>query len=124
MVDRDATDPSAADRPGEIAFDDCLKVEIVTGTIVGVRVDAKARIPVFVLDVDFGPHGRKTNSARITGNYTPGTLFGKQTSSPLRKGSAAQTPGRRAQPSQTEICSRSSSERVPAARFSRSTSRM
>lgn len=74
----DATNPPAADRSGEIAFDDFLKVKIVTGTIVGVRVNAKARVPAFVVDVDFGPHGRKTSSARITGNYTPDTLLGKQ----------------------------------------------
>ena len=71
-------EPSDADRPGEITFDDFLKVEIVTGTIVGVRANAKARVPAFVVDVDFGPHGRKTSSAQITGNYTPDTLLGKQ----------------------------------------------
>lgn len=67
-----------ADRPGEISFDDFLKVEIVTGTIVDVRVNEKARVPAFVIDVDFGPYGRKTSSAQLTGNYTPETLKGRQ----------------------------------------------
>ena len=74
----DATHPPAADRPGEISFDDFLKVEIVTGTIVDVRINEKARVPAFVIDVDFGPYGRKTSSAQLTGNYTPETLKGRQ----------------------------------------------
>lgn len=74
----DATHPPAADRPGEISFDDFLKVEIVTGTIVDVRINEKARVPAFVVELDFGPHGRKTSSAQLTGNYTPDTLLGRQ----------------------------------------------
>ena len=56
----------------EISFDDFLKVRVVTGTIVGVRVNPKARVPAFVIDIDFGPHGRRRSSAQLTGNYTPG----------------------------------------------------
>ena len=74
----DTTNPSAMDPSGKITFDDFLKVKIVTGTIVGVRVNEKARVPAFVIDVDFGPYGRKTSSAQITGNYTLETLAGKQ----------------------------------------------
>ena len=55
----------------EISFDDFLKVQIVTGTIVDARVNPKARIPAFVIEIDFGSHGRKTSSAQLTGNYTP-----------------------------------------------------
>ena len=69
---------SVADRPGEISLDDFLKVEIITGTIVDVRANEKARVPAFVIDIDFGPYGRKTSSAQLTGNYTPETLRGKQ----------------------------------------------
>ena len=58
-------------RSEEISFDDFLKVQIITGTIVDVRANAKARVPAFVIDIDFGPHGRKTSSAQLTGNYTP-----------------------------------------------------
>ena len=62
----------------EISFDDFLKVRVVTGTIVGVRVNPKARVPAFVIDIDFGPHGRRRSSAQLTGNYTPDSLAGKQ----------------------------------------------
>ena len=62
----------------EISFDDFLKVRIVTGTIVDARVNPKACVPAFVIEIDFGPYGRKTSSAQLTGNYTPDTLIGKQ----------------------------------------------
>ena len=68
----------SGERWEEAAFDEFLKLRIVTGTIVAVRVNAKARVPAFVVEVDFGPHGRKTSSAQLTGNYTPDTLLGKQ----------------------------------------------
>ena len=62
----------------EISFDDFLKVQIVTGTIIDARANPKARVPAFVIEVDFGSHGRKTSSAQLTGNYAPETLIGKQ----------------------------------------------
>ena len=62
----------------EISFDDFLKVQIVTGTIVDARVNEKARVPAFVIEIDFGPHGRRTSSAQLTANYTPDMLEGKQ----------------------------------------------
>ena len=62
----------------EISFDDFLKVQIVTGTIIDARANPKARVPAFVIEVDFGSHGRKTSSAQLTGNYAPKTLIGKQ----------------------------------------------
>ena len=65
-------------RSEEISFDDFLKVQIVTGTIVDARPNPKARVPAFVIDIDFGPHGRKTSSAQLTRNYTPDMLMGKQ----------------------------------------------
>ena len=65
-------------RSEEISFDDFLKVQMITGTIVGARVNPKARVPAFVIDIDFGPHGRRWSSAQLTGNYTPDALVGKQ----------------------------------------------
>ena len=62
----------------EISFDDFLKVQIITGTIIGARINPEARVPAFVIDIDFGPHGRRRSSAQLTGNYTPDTLTGKQ----------------------------------------------
>ena len=69
-------DQMAASR--EISFDDFLKVQVLTGTIVGARVNPKARVPAFIIDIDFGPHGRRTSSAQLTVNYTPDTLMGRQ----------------------------------------------
>lgn len=63
---------------GEISFGDFLKVQILTGTIVDARVNSKARVPAFVMEIDFGPHGRRTSSAQLTANYSPETLIGKQ----------------------------------------------
>ena len=65
-------------RPEEISFDDFLKVQILTGTIVDARINPKARVPACVIDIDFGPHGRRTSSAQLTANYSPESLVGKQ----------------------------------------------
>ena len=62
----------------EISFEDFLKVRIVTGTIVDVRANERARIPAYVVEIDFGPHGHRTSSAQLTRNYAPDDLVGKQ----------------------------------------------
>lgn len=62
----------------EISFDDFLKVEIVTGTIVEAALNPKAKKPAYVLKIDFGELGFKTSSAQITENYSPENLVGKQ----------------------------------------------
>ncbi|MES2766862.1 MAG: tRNA-binding protein [Bacteroidota bacterium] len=62
----------------EISFDDFLKVEIATGTIVEVALNLKAKKPAYVLKIDFGELGFKTSSAQITENYSPENLIGKQ----------------------------------------------
>ena len=62
-----------------ITFDDFLKVEIHTGTVLSARVNEKARKPAYVLEVDFGDAlGVKTTSAQLTDRYTPDDLPGKQ----------------------------------------------
>ena len=63
---------------GEISFDDFLKVRIVTGTIVEAKLNPKARVPAFVLEIDFGPLGRRRSSAQLTRNYAAESLVGKQ----------------------------------------------
>ena len=63
---------------GEISFDDFLKVRIVTGTIVEAELNPKARVPAFVLEIDFGALGRRRSSAQLTRNYTAESLVGKQ----------------------------------------------
>ena len=62
----------------EISFEEFLRVRMITGTIVEARVNPKARVPAFVIEIDFGPHGRRTSSAQLTRNYAPETLVGKQ----------------------------------------------
>lgn len=63
---------------GEISFDEFLKVRIVTGTIVEAKLNPKARVPAFVLEIDFGALGRRRSSAQLTQNYTAESLVGKQ----------------------------------------------
>ena len=70
-----STDTTGAD---EISFDEFLGVHMITGTIVSARVNPKARVPAFVVEIDFGRYGRKTSSAQLTRNYIPATLIGKQ----------------------------------------------
>ena len=62
----------------EISFDDFLKVEIRTGTVLEARLNEKAHKPAYVLTIDFGPEGIKTSSAQLTKNYQPEDLVGLQ----------------------------------------------
>ena len=62
----------------EISFDDFLKVEIRTGTVLEARLNEKARNPAYVLTLDFGPCGIKTSSAQLTKHYQPEDLVGMQ----------------------------------------------
>lgn len=61
-----------------ISFEDFLKVRIHAGTIVEAAPNPKARVPAYVLRIDFGPLGMRTSSAQITRNYTPEELVGRQ----------------------------------------------
>lgn len=62
-----------------IEFEDFQKVEMATGTIIDARVNDKARVPAYVLTIDFGPeYGERTSSAQITRNYQPDDLVGRQ----------------------------------------------
>lgn len=67
-----------SERSATIEFDDFLKVDIRTGTIVDATLNPKARVPAYVLKVDFGELGMKTSSAQITQNYEVAELLGKQ----------------------------------------------
>ncbi len=61
-----------------ISFDDFLKVDIRTGTILEVHDFPKARKPAYQLKIDFGDLGIKQSSAQITDLYSKDELLGKQ----------------------------------------------
>lgn len=61
-----------------ITFDDFLKVELATGTIVSAKPNDKARVPAYILEIDFGERGMRTSSAQLTQNYKLEDLVGKQ----------------------------------------------
>jgi tRNA-binding protein len=67
-----------ADITRQITFDDFLRVDMRVGTVIKAEPNAKARVPAYILTINFGPLGVKTSSAQLTRNYDPEALVGKQ----------------------------------------------
>lgn len=62
----------------EIDFSDFLKIDIRVGTLRSARLNEKARVPAYILEVDLGELGVKLSSAQVTEHYQPEDLVGTQ----------------------------------------------
>ncbi|UOA09260.1 tRNA-binding protein [Methylobacter sp. S3L5C] len=63
----------------QIEFFDFLKVDVRVGIILSAKLNPKAKLPAYEIDVDFGATlGVKKSSAQLTENYTAEELIGKQ----------------------------------------------
>lgn len=62
-----------------IDFDAFSCVDMAVGTIVGAELNRKARVPAYVLKIDFGAElGERTSSAQLTVRYSAEELVGRQ----------------------------------------------
>jgi tRNA-binding protein len=66
------------DITSDIQFEDFLKVDIRAGTIIEAKINSKAKIPAYILTIDFGALGIKVSSAQVTEHYKSDDLIGKQ----------------------------------------------
>ena len=66
------------DTSEEVTFQEFQRLGIHAGTIVEAAPNPQARVPAYVLQIDFGPLGMRTSSAQITRHYTPQDLVGRQ----------------------------------------------
>ncbi|MDG2424847.1 MAG: tRNA-binding protein [Phycisphaerales bacterium] len=66
-------------REDTIQVDQFASVDMRIGTVIAVNDFPEARIPAWILEIDFGPEiGHLKSSARITDNYNPENLQGRQ----------------------------------------------
>lgn len=80
MYDREGSVQTAAapcdERPTYAQF---RALDIRVGTVIHAEPNAAARVPAYVIKIDFGPElGVLTSSAQITEQYDPASLVGTQ----------------------------------------------
>ena len=61
-----------------ITWDDFMRLELRSGTILSATINEKAHKPAYILQIDLGELGVRQSSAQITAHYTPEKLIGKQ----------------------------------------------
>ncbi|MFZ1694927.1 MAG: tRNA-binding protein [Flavobacteriales bacterium] len=61
-----------------ITWADFERVQLCAGTVLSVMDLPNARVPAYVLTIDFGPLGIRRSSARITARYSKEGLIGQQ----------------------------------------------
>ena len=66
------------DTSEEVTFQEFQRLRIHAGTIVEAAPNPQARVPAYVLRIDFGPLGLRTSSAQITCYYSAQDLVGRQ----------------------------------------------
>lgn len=72
------TDSAIFARMETITWGEFEKVILCAGTVIAATDLPSARVPAYVLTIDFGPYGIKRSSARITAHYTKEELVGRQ----------------------------------------------
>lgn len=58
-------------------LDALATLDLRVGRVISAEVNAGARVPAYVLEIDFGPLGTRTSSAQLTTRYTPAALRDK-----------------------------------------------
>lgn len=61
-----------------ISWSDFEKIEARVGTIIAAEINASAKKPAYLLQIDFGEYGIKKSSAQLTELYTVKELLQKQ----------------------------------------------
>lgn len=51
--------------------------DLRVGRVTSVERNEKARVPAYVLEIDFGPLGLRTSSAQLTAHYAADELVGR-----------------------------------------------
>lgn len=61
-----------------ISWEDFSKIEMRVGTVLSATVFEKAKLPAYIMTIDFGDFGQLKTSAQITKRYKTEELIGKQ----------------------------------------------